>query len=169
MMGFLLLLMAPAAFYIFIYRHWDCGKKITFLSVVVYLLFGITLLTVSVTAWAVRDVRETEQMKMFAYRLQEAQDDEHWGYYDRMASELEREMNYEAEFEYLWERLIMYTGSNRYRIFAKAAEAGLGDAYEERALFYKELLESMCPDTEYESNILYGEYYLKRAGLMELQ
>lgn len=167
MMGVLFLLMITAAFYIFLYRHWDCGKKITFLSVVVYLLFGITLLTVWAAAWTVGEVREAEQMKMLAYRLQAAKYEEHYGDYDGMASELEREMDYEAEFEYLWERLIMYTGANRYRMFAKAAEAGLGEAYEERALFYKELLKSMCTDTEYASNIPYGEYYLKRAGLME--
>lgn len=165
MMGLVLFLVAVAAFYIYIYRPWSYMKKFTFKVVGIYLLLGVTALMVYAAVWTVSEVRETEQEKMLSSRLSRAQNAEQRGDYAGLANNLSWDKDYEEEFAYLWERLMMYTGSDRYLIFEAAADAGLGEVYEERAVFYKELLHNLCTNPKYDSNIPYGKYYLEKAGL----
>lgn len=167
MIGFLVVIAAMAAFYIYIYRHWDYKKKFTFKSVMIYVSLGILVLMVWILIGFVKEAAEEERYNMLESRLDRVRDLEGYADYSRLQDTMILYGDYEPEFEYAWERVEMYANYNQYLIFARAAEAGLGEGYETMAEKYKEALLSLCLEPDYPKNIPYGEDFLKRAGLWE--
>lgn len=166
MVGFLGFVAGIAAFFILVYRKWNDTKKFVFKSVCVYLSLIVTVFTVWMAVWSVREAVEKKKSDMLPSRLLYAErnaDDYAW-----LVFEMKYERDYEPEFEYLWERAGMYQSSFYYRIFAAAAEnmpeEGSYEAYAEK---YREMLFSLCTAPDYEENIPYGEYFLKQTGLTE--
>lgn len=167
MMVFIIFIALAAAFYFHIYKKWNYKKKFTFKSILIYLSVICTVLYASFTIQTIVDVVESEQYKMLESRMERAVGSALRGEYDLLADHMDLYQDYEAEFEYLWERLYMYNGSRRYIIFRAASEAGLGEAYTERAEEWKEKLLSVCGSPEYEENIPYAKAFLEQAGITQ--
>jgi hypothetical protein len=156
-----------AAFYVYIYRKWDYKKKFVFKTVLVYLSLACTIIWISALITTIVDVVEQEQDRMLESRLERAEGTAWRGDYGWMADHMDMDQDYEPEFEHLWERLYMYNGSKRYIIFRAASEAGLGEAYEQRAAEWEERLLKVCTCPEYEENIPYGKAFLEQAEIVQ--
>lgn len=167
MIGFIIFIVLVAAFYFYIYRKWDYKKKFTFKAVMIYLSFGSALLWGWFAITTIADVVENEQDKMLVSRLEAAESSTWSGDYDQLVDTMDLYMDYEQDFEHMWERVYMYTGCRRYQIFHGASQAGLGKAYDEKAAEWKEKLLQVCEQPVYEENIPYAEAFLKQAGLLE--
>lgn len=167
MIGFLVVIAAIAAFYIYIYRHWDYKKKFNFKSVMIYISLGILVLMIELVISFVMEAAEEEEYNMLETRLDRIRAEEGYADYSRMQDTMVLYGDYETEFEYAWERVEMYANYNRYLIFREAAEKGLGEEYAAMAAKYREALLTLCLDPDYPENIPYGEDFLKRAGLFE--
>ena len=167
MMGFLIVIAAIVAFYIFIYMHWDYKKKFTCKSVMIYISLGILALVIWIVIVCVRDAAEEERYNMLETRLDRIRDLEGYADYSQMQDILVLYDDYEPEFEYAWERVEMYSNYNQYLIFRNAAENGLGEEYVAMAEKYRETLLTLCLEPDYPENIPYGEDFLKRAGLFD--
>lgn len=167
MMGLIFTLAGIAVFYFLVYRKWDYKNKFTFKTISIYLLLGVTVLSLWIVIGTVADVAEDEQYKMLEHRLSEAEDKARRGDYNWMADSMYLNMDYEEEFEYLWERLTMYSACNRYLIFDAASRAELGEAFEKKAQEYETLLRKTASSPLYEKNVSYGMEFLNKAGLLK--
>ncbi|MBQ7780842.1 MAG: hypothetical protein IJ405_02295 [Lachnospiraceae bacterium] len=167
MIGFLIVIAAIAAFYIYIYRHWDYKKKFNFKSVMIYISLGLLVLMIELVISFVMEAAEEERYNMLESRLDRVQYLEAYADYSQMQDILVLYDDYEPEFEYAWERVEMYANYNQYLIFRNAAENGLGEEYVAMAEKYREALLALCLEPDYPENIPYGEDFLKRAGLFE--
>lgn len=167
MIGLLLVAVACIAFYIYIYKNWDYKKKFVFKTIMIYLSLGILLLMVWLVVVFVKDAAEEEKADMIETRMERIRYLEGCADYFQMQDALKLYDDYEPEFEYAWERVQMYANCNRYLIFAAAEEAGLGEEYHLMAEKYKEALLSLGLYPDYQQNLPYGEYFLKRAGLLD--
>lgn len=167
MMGIIIFIALVAAFYSYKYRKWDYKKKFTCKTVLIYFSLVCTAFWAWYTVVTVVDVVDSEQRKMLASRLERAEGSAWRGDYGWMADHMDLDQDYEEEFEYLWERLYMYTGSRRCIIFDAARDAGLGEAYEQKAAEWEEKLLKVCRAPKYEENIPYAEAFLKMAGITE--
>ena len=161
MMIFSFTLAGIAAFYVLVYRHWKYKDKFTFKTISIYILAAATVLNLWGVIVQVADVADSERMKTLAYRLSRVEEISDRGEYVWLADDLGSDMDYEEEFEYLWERVSMYSACNRYLVFDAAAKAGLGEEYKQRADEYKELLFTIGENPEYSENIPYGKGFLR--------
>lgn len=75
---------------------------------------------------------------MLVSRLERAEGTAWRGDYGWLADYMNLDKDYEKDFEYLWERLYMYTGSRRCIIFDAARDAGLGEVYDRKAAEWEE-------------------------------
>lgn len=169
MIGIIFFIALVTAFYFGIYKKWDYKKKFTCKTIFIYFSLVCAVLWASFLVKTIADVVESEQYKMLASRLERAQGCAWRGDYGWLADHMDLDRSYEDEFEYLWERLYMYDGSKRYTIFHAASKAGLGEEYDNRAAMWKERLEEVCLQPEYEENISYGKAFLEQAGIWEEQ
>lgn len=167
MIGFLIVIAAIAAFYIYIYRHWDYKKKFNFKSVMIYISLGLLVLMIELVISFVMEAAEEERYNMLESRLDRVQYLEAYADYSQMQDTMVVYGDYEPEFEYAWERVEMYANYNRYLIFREAAENGLGEEHVAMAEKYREALLALSLEPDYPENIPYGEDFLKRAGLFE--
>lgn len=162
MTGFILFLAGITAFYLLVYKKWELKRKFTFKVVSVHLLLGVTLLMIFATVSTITQVAENEQYRMLENRLARAEDTARRRDYYWMADNLQMDMDYEEEFEYLWERLMMYNACNRYLIFNAADQRGLGEAYGEKARDYEQLLREIAENPSYEVNVPYGKEFYRQ-------
>lgn len=165
MTGVVFVLAGIAAFYFWVYRNWNYKNKFTFKTICVYLLLGVTVLMLWAAVDTVIEVAEDEQYRMLERRLSSVKDTARDEDYNWLADYLQGDSDYEEEFEYLWERLTMYSSCNRYLVFRAAAQAGLGEAFEEKAQEYEMLLREIGENPSYEENVPYGRAFLEKAGL----
>lgn len=166
MMGWLVVAAAIVAFYFYIYRNWNYKVKFTFKAVMIYLTSGMLLLSIVAVISMVKDAAEESRMDSFEYRMDSIESAEGEGKFPQLADTLILYDDYEPEFEYAWERVLMYTYYNRYLVFKEAIDAGMGEAYEAEALKYQEALFNICKEPTYDENIPYGQDFLERAGLL---
>lgn len=167
MMGIILFIALAAAFYFFVYRKWNYKRKFTCKTVLIYISLAITVFWGWYTVTVIADVVETEQRRMLVSRLERAEGSAWRGDYGWLADHMDLDGSFEEEFEYLWERLYMYTGSRRYMIFRAADKAGLGEAYSKKASEWEEKLLKVCYAPEYEENIPYAQAFLEQADLVK--
>ena len=166
MIGVLIFIALVVTFYFNVYRRWNYKQKFTCKTIMIYLSLICTIFWGWYTIDTIVAVVETEQRNMLESRLERAErtvrnDDWSW-----FADHMDLDRNYEKEFEYLWERLYMYTASGRYRIFNAASKANLGEKYDDKAVFWQEKLLEICKEPVYEENISYGRAFLEQTGLV---
>lgn len=167
MMFFICLLTGIFWFYSRVYVRWEYRKKFTFKLVLFYGQLVIVALNVWALVVQVEGVADDERYRTLAGRLQRAEFQADRGEYAELSTELSRNMDYEEEFDYLWERTMLYAAGNRYLIYQAAVEAGMGEAYVKKAEQYRELLLEKGNKTAYQENEFYGAYFLKKVGLFE--
>lgn len=165
MTGVIFMLAGIAAFYLLVYRKWNYSNKFTFKTISVYLLLGVTVIMLWAAVVTVSGVAENEQYKMLERRLTTAEDTARRRDYNWLIDFLRIDKDYEEEFEYLWERVTMYSACNRYLIFEAADRAELGEAYGKKAQEYEELLRKIGENPSYEENVPYGKAFMEKAGL----
>ena len=165
MTGVIFMLAGIAAFYLLVYRKWNYSNQFTFKTISFYLLLGVTAIMLWAAVNTVSEVAENEQYKMPERRLATAEDTARRRDYIWLIDFLRIDKDYEEEFEYLWERVTMYSACNRYLIFEAADRAGLGETYGKRAQEYEELLREIGGNPLYEENIPYGKAFMEKAGL----
>ena len=165
MTGVIFMLAGIAAFYLLVYRRWNYSNKFTFKTISVYLLLGVTAIMLWAAVITVSEVAENEQYKMPERRLATAEDTARRRDYIWLIDFLRIDKDYEEEFEYLWERVTMYSACNRYLIFEAADRAGLGETYGKKAQEYEELLRETGGDPLYEENVPYRKAFMEKAGL----
>lgn len=165
MTGVIFMLAGVVAFYLLVYRKWDYKNKFTFKTISVYLLLGVTVIMLWASVITVSEVAENEQYKMQERRLATAENTARRRDYNWLIDFLRADKDYEEEFEYLWERVTMYSACNRYLIFEAADRAGLGETYGKKAQEYEELLRETGGNPLHEENVPYGKAFMEKAGL----
>lgn len=162
------LLIVCAAFYIYIYRGWSFKGKIIFKSILLGITLFCTVLMVILLIWSIGGTFASEKDKTLATRLNTVERDVNNGMYTDMAFWLDIDMDYEPEFDYLWERLQMYASYNQYVIFAAAQEREeLADEFVGKAEYYKNEFIKLCQNPACAENEEFGEFYLEQTGLLD--
>lgn len=156
-----------AAFYFYIYRGFTDSQKLNFKIVAVYVSALLLLLSVSMAFFSVKLAYENEQAGTVAMRMKNVQFYLSRGEFSSLAVNMRDTKSYEADFEYVWERLEMYECCNRYLVYEQAAQNTGKAEYAEAAAKYRDQLLSLCRNAEYPENNDYGAYYLRRAGISQ--
>lgn len=154
-----------AAFYFFLYRGFTDSQKLNFKIVLVYVSGVCLLLAVLMMVFSVKEASEYEKERTVAARMQNVQHILSRGEFSSLASQMQYSASYEADFEYVWERLEMYECCNCYLMYAQAAQNTQDAAYEKAAEEYRQKLLLLCGDPEYTENRDHGAYYLECAGM----
>lgn len=158
----ILLFIICMAFYRHLYKKWGFKGKLIFKSILLCFTVSGTLLMALLLIWSVRETFESEKDKSLSVRLQTTEYDANEGRYTDMAFWLDADGDYEPEFAYLWERLMMYASYNRYVVFAAAEEREeLSEAFAGKAEYYKTEFIRLCQEPEYPQNEEFGAYYLE--------
>ena len=161
-MGFILILIAIAAFYFMVYRHWGYMHKFVCKSVLVYIGLGITAImffaVISFIGTMIEDVQDSQLISRLDFIEHVAEGND----YQWMTVYMENDKDYEEEFERYWERAIMYECSMQYRVYAAANEAGMGEEFAQKADEWEALMKEYCENPTYASNEPYGEYFMSR-------
>lgn len=161
------LLIVCAAFYVYIYRGWSFKGKLIFKSILLGITLFCTVLMVILLIWSVGNAFAAEKDKTLATRLETVEHGMSAGKYTDMAFWLNIDMDYEPEFDYMWERLQMYASYNQYLIFSAAEERdALADEFWGKAEYYKSEFIKLCQNPDCEENEDFGEYYLEQKGLL---
>lgn len=148
-------------FYLFIYREWSYKGKLAFKIVLTYITLSITVLMMILLVWSVGSAFSVEKEKTLASRLDSTSYPFTNGYYADLAYRLNNDMDYEPEFEHMWERLRIYASYNQYLVYAAANKQELlSGTYEAEEEYYKNLFIELCKDPDYAENKDFGEYYL---------
>lgn len=154
-----------AAFYFFIYRGFTDSQRLNFKLVAVYVSALLLLASIGMAVFSVKLAYENEQARTVAARMKLVQSYLSEGEFASLAETMQYSESYEADFEYVWERLEMYECCNRYLVYERAAQ-NTGEAeYVQAAAEYREQLLALCGNTEYPENNDYALYYLQRAGI----
>lgn len=160
---FILLFIICMAFYQYLYKKWGFKGKLIFKSVLLCFTFLCTLFMMFLLIWTLRETFESEKSESLSARLRTTEYDANEGRYTDMAFWLDEERDYEPEFAYLWERLMMYASYNRYVVFAAAEEReGLSEEFAGKAEYYKAEFMRLCQEPEYPQNEEFGVYYLEQ-------
>ncbi len=166
MMGWIVVIAAVFAFYFYLYQNWSYKAKFTFKTVMIYITALLLFLMIIAVISIVKDAVEERQTDTLEYRMDRAEAAAGDGKLLQLADTMVLYDSYEPEFEYAWERVLMYTYYNRYLIFRDADEAGMGEEYKALADKYKNALINICIEPVYAENIPYGQDFLKRAELL---
>lgn len=162
------LIIVCVAFYRFIYKGWSFKGKLIFKIVLFCLTMFFTVLMVILLIGTVKGAFEAEKDKSLSTRLSVAEYDANIGKYTDMAFWLNNDMDYEPEFDYMWERLQMYASYNRYVVFSAAEEReDLAGEFTGKAEYYKNEFIRLCANPTYPENEEFGEYYLEQKGLLD--
>lgn len=164
MTGVLVILAGIAAFYVYVYRKFTDTQKLNFKIVAVYVSALLFLLVVSVVVASVKMAYENEQDRTVAVRMKDVEFDLSRGDLASLPQRMQSYKDYEADFEYIWERLEMYECSNRYLVYERAAQNTGDEQYQLMAQTYREQLLALC-NPEYGQNADYAAFYLRRAGI----
>ena len=154
------------AFYQAVYRGWSFKGKLIFKIVLFCLTIFVTVLMVILLIWTIAGVFEEEKDKSLASRLTMVERDVADGSYTDMAFWMNLDMDYEPEFDYMWERLQMYASYNRYVVFKAAEEReAVAGEFAGKAEYYKNEFIRLCENPTCSENEEFGEYYLEQKGL----
>lgn len=145
------------------YTKFDDNGKIVSKAIMIYFGLAITALSVFATVSFVLDAAEEIKNKQLPSRIRFIEYSAKEHDYKWMADLMEFDMDYEEEFECYWERVIMHEVTMRYRIYAAAAERGMGEKYEIKAKEYDDQMEKYCREPSYSQNIPYAEYFRELA------
>ncbi len=156
-------------FYFKFYRNWQYKGKFTFKAIMIYiglmLFVGNVILLINSVGQAAEDKKDDMlESRLERIRDREAQGDLYW-----LAQSLDLYSDYEWEFEYAWERVCMNESYTRYMIFKEAADAGMGEEYEQMQNKYKKKLTDLCENVKYEENIPYATNFMEQSGLDDNQ
>lgn len=151
------------AFYYFFYRRMGYQSRLVFKSV----LLGVTLLgtaaSVFAFVWSIRESFGLEQDKTLAGRLSHVEYCANAAQYTDMAFWLNNDMDYEPEFDRMWERLQMYACRNRYLIYAAAEEReSCGGEFAGKAESWRQELIRLCTQPECPENEAFGMSFLQK-------
>jgi len=156
------------AFYRAVYKGWSFKGKLIFKIVLLCLTVFFTVLMVIMVIWSVKGAFEEEKDKSLANRLMMTEREAADGSYTDMAFWLNNDMDYEPEFDYMWERLQMYASYNRYVVFSAAEERdALAGEFAGKAEYYKNEFIRLCENPVCPENEEFGKYYLKQKGLAD--
>lgn len=159
--GIVIAVVGIAFFYFKVYQKWEYRARFGFKIVMIYLTLIGTFFGGGMAVWSVGDVLENEQSKLLASRLEFAKGTAEKNDYAWLAGFMEYDQDYEEEFEYLWERLVMYESSLQYRIYSAADDAGLGEEYAKGADKYEAMMVEYCTNPTYKENAPYGELFME--------
>lgn len=156
------------AFYRAVYKGWSFKGKLVFKIVLLCLTIFFTVLMVIMVIWSVKGAFEAEKEKSLANRLSMVERRGADGNYPDMAFRMNLDMDYEPEFDYMWERLQMYASYNRYVVFMAAEEReALAGEFAGKAEYYKKECIRLCENPTCPENEEFGEYYLEQKGLAD--
>lgn len=159
-------LIVCAAFYMYIYRGWSFKGKMVFKIILLGITLFCTVLMVILLIWSIGGTFASEKDKTLASRLNTVERDSNSGMYTDMAFWLDIDMDYEPEFDYMWERLQIYASYNQYVIFSAAEEREeLAEAFAGKAEYYKGEFIRLCQNPLCAENEEFGKYYLEQKGL----
>ena len=154
------------AFYRAVYKRWSFKGKLVFKIVLLCLTIFFTVLMVIMVIWSVKGAFEAEKEKSLANRLSMVERRSADGNYPDMAFWMNLDMDYEPEFDYMWERLQMYASYNRYVVFKAAEEReAVAGEFAGKAEYYKKEFIRLCENPACPENEEFGEYYLEQKGL----
>ena len=140
-------------------NHMSFMKKLAAKIVLVYVMLGWMVLCVGLTVFSASQLYENQYGNTKEARLLQAQKEMSRGSMEYVMSNLYHDKSYEPEFEYIWERGIMYRAYSHYRLFIQASETKPG--YAPEAERYRELLRQICADSIFPENELYAEFYMQ--------
>ncbi len=149
------------------YKKLDFMKRLAVKLVGVYIAGSVLLLSGSFFLYCVGEAYIEGKESNLNYRLQQVEEDLNSGGYGFAEFDLSYDNCFEEEFDYAWERLVMYQVYNRYAICKNALIALEGEenahvqAVELQMAEYKATLKELLEKSTEQKNELFVDYYEK--------
>ena len=132
-------------------------KKLAAKIVLVYVMLGWLALCVWTVIFSASELYQNRYDNMKEQRLYQTQRYLEAGSLEQAMSNMYYEKSYEEEFDYAWERGMMYRVYNRYSLFAQAG--AVAPIYLREAEKCRQQLLQMCAESTSPENALYVDYY----------
>lgn len=149
------------------YKEWQSKKKgqlhivrkIVFCSILVF----VNILVFTAFLYTLDMVRENVEEHSISYRLRNADRRVDDGYFTELISTLWVYDDYEEDFEPYWEKARMYSNGYYYKIYEMAAQkCEDNEEFAGQASLYRERLEKICENPEFEENRYLAEYFKEK-------
>lgn len=132
-------------------------KKLAAKIVLTYVMLGWVALSISTVFFSASELYENRYDNTKEERLYQVQRNLEAGKIEDAMFDMYVDKSYDAEFEYAWERGIMYRTYNQYSLFRQAGE--VDPVYAQEAEKCREKLLQICAGSSCPENELYVEYY----------